>query len=277
MNETITKNFSRLKLSLYVLPIALLLVILLFFYVHNAINVTSYVEVQKEWFYYLNAKLGQLPQLQYNLTQMGDAFVFLSLLTVLIIYTPKIWEVLLTASILSAILSKILKFIFAVPRPAAVLDHDTFIIVGKPLISQTNSLPSGHSITIFTVLTVLFFAFMPKKTFNKAQWYVGFLLIGWMLINTRVAIGAHFPLDVIIGGVVGYISGISGIFINNKFPIWKWINLRKYNPFFMVLFAASIVIMISKIEKDNLLIFYFSLISLVCALFLITRKYFKKE
>jgi membrane-associated phospholipid phosphatase len=276
MNTNIEKNYAKVKLSSYGLPILLLLILFVFLYKQDAVHISTYIQFQKDWFYSWNAKLSQFSFLQYNLTQLGDAFVFLSLLSVLIVYAPKIWEELLTASILSALFSKVLKVIFAVPRPAAILDHDSFVIVGKPLMSHSSSLPSGHAITIFTVLTILMFGFLPKNLLNKISWIVGFIVIGLILAFTRVGIGAHFPLDVIIGSIVGYLSGITGIFINRKYKLWTWINAKKYYPFFIVLFVVSIVVMITKIEKDNVIIFYFSLISLIISLYMVVKEYVKK-
>ncbi|MCT6716620.1 phosphatase PAP2 family protein, partial [Staphylococcus aureus] len=88
-----------------------------------------------------------------------------------------------------------------VPRPAAVFDNNSFTVIGKTL-SGHNSLPSGHSITIFTILTVLLFSFMPKKLNYKIIWITTFTFAGLMIAFTRVGVGAHYPLDVIAGGIL---------------------------------------------------------------------------
>ena len=113
MNDKITLNFKKLKGTIFVLPMILLGIITVFLYKNNAINATAYINIQKDWFYFLNAKLSQWPQFQYNLTQMGDALIFLSLLTIFISKAPKVWQVLATSCIISAIFSRVLKFLFA--------------------------------------------------------------------------------------------------------------------------------------------------------------------
>ncbi len=220
MKFSIINNFSRLRLSLFFLPAFLLITIVLFLYSQGALCNDQYIQIQKECFFFLNHKLGQYPNLQYNLTQLGDPLIFLSFLGVLIVYAPKIWESLISATLVSVILSCSLKKIFAIPRPAAVFDNSSFVIVGKALIGN-NSLPSGHSISVFTILTVLLFALMPLKLTHKILW--GFLVIstGLVIAFSRVGVGAHYPIDVIVGSIVGYISGLAGIFISRKYKIWE--------------------------------------------------------
>ena len=110
----------------------------------------------------MNHYFGKYEATAFNLTQLGDASIFLSFLILLVIYAPKFWESLLSALLVSAVLCKFLKELFSIPRPAEILNKDSFIIVGRTL-DGFSSLPSGHTVTVFTILTVILFAFMPKK------------------------------------------------------------------------------------------------------------------
>ena len=235
----------------------------------------GYVQIQKNCFFFINVKLSQFPAIIYNLTQIGDALIFMSFLTLFILYAPKMWEALLSASLVSAIFSRGLKDLFHVPRPAEAFDNTSFTIIGKTL-PGFSSLPSGHSITVFTILTVLLFAFMPKKLHYKILWVFLLLITGLTLVFTRVGVGAHHPLDVINGSVIGYICGLIGIFISRKYKIWDWINNKKYYPFFIVLFLVCCALLITKISKENLIIFYLALISLILSLYKITYAYIQK-
>ena len=275
LNSAVLEKYTKLKLSLFIFPFLLLLSLLVFLYSENSLNVINYIEIQKNYFYLINAQLSQFPSIIYNLTQFGDALVFFSLLTPLIIYIPKIWEALLSSSIVSLILSKVLKDIFSVPRPAKIYDINSFKIVGEKL-SGYNSLPSGHAITIFCTLTVLLFAFVPKKFYSKIAWTILIILLGSALSLTRVGVGAHHPIDVFTGGIIGYISGLSGIFISIKYKIWTWINYKKYYPVFILLILICGVILITKINAKNLPIFYFALAGLLFSLYKIIYVYIKK-
>jgi membrane-associated phospholipid phosphatase len=274
INSNVIANYSKLKLSLFVLPFLLLIAITLFLFSQDALSVGGYIGVQKDFFYFINSKYAQFPHIIYNLTQIGDAMIFMSLLSVFILYAPKLWESLLSASIVSALLSSVLKKLFLIPRPAAVFDTDTFIIIGNKLVGHS-SLPSGHSITFFTVLTVLLYAFMPKKLSSKIIWQFFIICIGLLLVFTRVGVGAHHPLDTINGAIIGYISGLIGIFISRKYKIWEWVNQVKYYPVFILLLSVCAVVTVNKINDENLFIFYITLLSLIISIIKISYVYIK--
>ena len=275
MNSKVIDNYSKLKPAIFLLPLFILISIVLFLYIQDALSVEKYIQIQKSCFLFINSKLSQFPVLIYNLTQIGDALVFLSFLTILMVYAPKIWESLLSASLVSAIFSNVLKNMFAIPRPAASFDNSSFVIIGKTLAGH-NSLPSGHSITVFMILTVLLFAWMPKKLSYKISWAFFVIVIGLFIVSTRVGVGAHYPLDVITGSLIGFISGLSGIFINKKYNIWTWINNKKYYPIFILLFLICFISLVFRIGNENLVIYYLSLFSLLVSMYKITNIYVKK-
>ncbi|MGB3105623.1 phosphatase PAP2 family protein [Sphingobacterium siyangense] len=275
INSTIIHNYARLRKSLFFLPIILLALLILFLYFNHALNVYGYTVIQKSSFFAINAYLGQYPNLESNFTQFGDCLISLSLLSVFLRYGPKLWEALISASLISAFFSILLKVLFAVPRPAAVFNHTSFLITGKILLGN-NSLPSGHSITIFTTLTVIMYAFMPQRLSYKIMWFLGLTFIGLMLALSRVALGAHYPLDVLSGCIIGYLSGLFGIFFSREFKIWNWINNKRYYPIFILLFLVFSIVLINRIINDNLLIFYFTFICLISTLYKIITVYAKK-
>ena len=275
MNTSVFNNFSKLKLSILYFPIFLLLIIILYLYFNDALNVKGYVEIQTNYFYFINKFLGRFPSVEYNLTQFGDALIFFSFLFILIIYIPSVWESLFSASLVALFFSKVLKDLFRIPRPIEVLDNDSFIIVGREMWGFS-SLPSGHSITIFNILTVLLFAFIPKKSSCKMMWIFSIITIGLFIAFTRVGIGAHYPLDVIIGSILGYICAVIGVIISRKYKVWLWINNRKYYPVFIFAILICCVTIILKIINENLIIFYLALISLFVSLYKFIYVYIKK-
>ena len=238
-------------------------------------SVEGYINIQKNWFFYINSELSQFPEITYNLTQFGDSLIFLSFLSILIIYTPKMWEALVYSCLCSLVFSSTLKNLFSVPRPAAALDQQSFFIIGKTLTGH-NSLPSGHSITVFTVLTVLLFSFMPEKNKAKFFWIIAIILTGAILVSTRVGVGAHFPLDVTIGSILGFLAGLLGILISKKVKLFNWISNKKSYPFFILLFLTCSIVLVGKIIKENLVTYYLSLVCLLFTLYKITYVYFKK-
>lgn len=275
MNENVIDNYYKLKPSLFFLPISLLIAITLFLYTRNSLHTDTYVQIQKDSFFFINHRLGQFPNLIYNITQLGDASVILSFLSIFILYAPKIWESLISASLVSLIFSGVLKNIFLVPRPAVVFDNDSFIIIGKTAVGHA-SLPSGHSITVFTTLAILLFGFMPRKRTGKILWIPAVIIAGLIIAFTRVGVGAHYPLDVIMGSIVGYISGLTGIFISRKYSIWSWVNNKKYYPIFIVLILACCVSLISQIINEHLIIFYLAMIGLCVPFYKLVYAFIKR-
>ena len=95
-----------------------------------------------------------------------------------------------------------LKIVFASPRPFELYQNiePLFVFGGG------DSFPSGHA-TIFAALTMMVFILH-----KKAGWVLAILT--FLISISRVAAGIHFPLDVIVGWIIGV--GVS-YFIYNLF------------------------------------------------------------
>ena len=276
LDSVVIKNFQNVTSKSLILPLIVLFSFFCFFVITTESTfVNTYVECQKYIFLELNNVLSIHPKIAYNITQLGDALVIFPFFFIFLIVAPKFWEVLLTSSIFTLIVSAVLKLIFAVPRPAAMIDMDTFTIMGRPNIMHT-SLPSGHSMTAFMVITVLLYAFMPKKMSFKVIWSVVLILIGLTIGFSRVAVGAHYPIDVILGCAIGCIMAILSIRLNTNLNWLYWMKTRRFYPIIMLILSIWTYLVILKIMKHNMVIFYLSLIALVVTFFVITNKYVKK-
>ncbi len=194
---------------------------------------TGYWNIQTDWFISLNQYLSPLPQFWHNITQLGDAFVLLPALSFLIINRPQVWAALFGAIPLAAFFSLTGKKLAAVPRPAAVLDQSTFSIIGETL-TEYNCLPSGHSITVFTVLTVLLtMAWCKPKQIGGLRLLtitgIG-IAVAVTLCLSRVAVGAHWPLDLLVGASIGCIAGLSGVSLTQRYyGWWQWLKDPHYH------------------------------------------------
>ncbi len=88
------------------------------------------------------------------------------------------------------IVAKLLKLILHISRPVTELSNI------DPLLLKTDfSFPSGHA-TFFVALAFSIF-FMHKKA---GYWFLFFALI---IGITRIMAGVHFPLDILVGFVLG--------------------------------------------------------------------------
>ncbi len=102
----------------------------------------------------------------------------------------------LVAFALSGIVVQVAKHIWDRPRP--LLSLFDVRIVGDPLFAH--SFPSGHTCTAFAVIVAICW-FLPKTS-----WIL--IPVAFATAVSRVYLGAHFPLDVIYGGLIGSLTGI---------------------------------------------------------------------
>lgn len=272
-NYSVKQHLEDVSIRHLIVPIILLVGMAIYLYANDALFPSGYVDVQRELFMNLNAHLSNMPRLQLNLTQLGNAVIFLSVLSVSFVKKPALWKALISASVVSAIFARLLKIWFLVPRPAQAFNPESFTVLGNTLWGY-HSCPSGHSITIFTTLTVLMFAFMPYRRSEKITWYIFTMVVGLFIALSRVAVGAHHPLDVVIGCVVGYMSGVIGICIINRHKkLLAWIENKRFYPLFIAIFLGfGVSIVITMIDMP-LFIYIVSLINLIIALYVITKTY----
>ncbi|MCL3779190.1 phosphatase PAP2 family protein [Prolixibacteraceae bacterium JC049] len=278
LNNRVIDNFKDVR-YLLLLPALLILGTVGGYFIVNCSGggyCEFYAGVQKDLFINLNEWLSRSPHLQNNLTQLGDVLIFFPLVSVFVIYAPKLWEALLASAIFSLIAASTLKKLFAVPRPAAMFDNDSFVIIGKALKGST-SLPSGHSIATFVVISILLFAFMPKKSIQKTLWMLFILTFGLFIAISRVGVGAHYPLDVVVGSTIGFIVTVLGVKVCNKRNWLSCLSNKKYRPVLILILLGWSGAIISKIVDKNLPIFYLSLLALIVTLCLILKSYVWKK
>jgi membrane-associated phospholipid phosphatase len=98
------------------------------------------------------------------------------------------------------------------PRPYLALGAEHLNVVGAPL--SAGSMPSGHSAMAFAMLAVLI---AERRRFGERSAVGGFLasrlglalvaLLALGIALSRLAVGAHWPADAMVGGGLGLVFG----------------------------------------------------------------------
>lgn len=163
----------------------------------------------QRFFYFVNRDLasGFLDAVMPLAEYLGDKkFLFIGL-CVLWVFAKRARRVA-TLSLISLAAAAgsvgVLKGIFAMPRPIAVLP-DVRLLTATGL---GNSFPSGHATFAFAVLFV-FAAEYPKFKYPL-------LLLAALAALSRVYTGAHFPSDVLAGTVLGSVLSLAVVSIARR-------------------------------------------------------------
>ena len=129
------------------------------------------------------------------LTYMGDGIAVGCILAVVFRKDPRIALVGIVAVLISGLIVQILKSYLSIPRPAGILSLDEFYLYGDIL--KSRAFPSGHSSTAFSLMGTFFYA----CDNNKQGWL--FFSAALLIAFSRVAIGIHWPADILAGSMIG--------------------------------------------------------------------------
>ena len=173
------------------------------------------------------------PALWSALTLLGDAGVLFALLSPLLLVRPQLMLAVIAAVPLGGLFSVLFKRLFDAPRPATVLDLAQFHVIG-PLLNN-HSFPSGHTISAFAaagaVLATL--AFTAKataspsptassSTLRSVVLAISIIGLAALVGLSRIAVGAHWPVDVLAGASGGWLAGLSGAATARRYPsLWN--------------------------------------------------------
>ncbi len=111
------------------------------------------------------------------------------------------------AGFASLTVNGVIKDIAEVPRPIGhpnirFVEIENFLVDTVHLKEGSYSFPSGHSQTI----SVLSFSF--ASYYNKKKLWIFAAIITLLVMLSRMYLGVHWPLDVLMGGLLGLLSAL---------------------------------------------------------------------
>jgi glycosyltransferase involved in cell wall biosynthesis/membrane-associated phospholipid phosphatase len=139
---------------------------------------------------------------------LGDGVVALSLCLLLARLRPELMRGIVLAILLTAVSVQVGKRVHDVPRPLATSDSRTVQFVGPQL--RHGAFPSGHAATAFMLAGISILGF----GLRRASWLP--LALALVVALARVVIGAHWPIDVLAGALLGWCAAALGIEWSNR-------------------------------------------------------------
>jgi membrane-associated phospholipid phosphatase len=146
-----------------------------------------------------------------NLTVLGEGAAMLALAGCLTGRRPRVLVAALLAALLVTVLLHPIKDLVAAERPARVLGRDAVHVIGQKL--SRRSFPSGHAATIFAA------AALACALCRGAAARTGILLLAALVAVSRLAVGAHWPLDALAGAALGWPCTCVALRLAGRWPV----------------------------------------------------------
>ena len=173
------------------------------------------MNVNVDLFYLINNGLSN-PYFDFimpHITDIGSLEFYAVVLAVLLLLSWKdvfglgkyfgLVKLCVASLLLTVVITAGAKLFFTQPRPYLVWEHVNVLTNTM----DPNSFPSGHTATTLSTMTVLFLS--AKRYFTRHNLVKCFCVIFSILIAfSRIYLGMHYPFDVLVGGVIGMVSGV---------------------------------------------------------------------
>lgn len=140
-----------------------------------------------------------------TLTTLGDARWPLAVALILTLRDRQILLVYLVALLMGWLTVRGMKQWFHIPRPGLLLPILDASLSGHEA-SARNSFPSSHAMVIFSFATVWALHF-PRRQMLFV------IALAFLVSLSRIAIGAHWPIDVLGGGVIGVTAATLAVYV----------------------------------------------------------------
>ena len=146
-----------------------------------------------------------------------------------------------------------IKFSVHAPRPAAVLQPAQLTVIGQAL--KTHSMPSGHTVSAFALCAIVLLGLRRRAAAARPMTSTQYAITALALLSTaalislsRIAVGAHWPSDVLVGAGLGWACGAVALSLAER---WTSAAFMNRPPVRALLAAAQIGAGIAMLRVDT--------------------------
>ncbi|WP_455212257.1 phosphatase PAP2 family protein [Kaarinaea lacus] len=167
-----------------------------------------------------------------SITLLGDA---LTASVLLLLFSRKypnvIWAGIL-AALVTTVVVQTLKHSLVLPRPPMVIAPEVLMLIGPEY--HHASFPSGHSCVIWLLAGVWL---LSQYSWPKI---VAVLSLASLVSLSRVMVGAHWPVDITTGALIGWLGAWGGVVMARR---WRWgMTLKGRRIIVAILLIAAVAL-----------------------------------
>jgi membrane-associated phospholipid phosphatase len=189
----------------------------------------------------------------------GDAWVVLLILLLAEKRPGEITSWVLKTWLTGAVLVQFFKIFFPMPRPANVLGKEMLSLIDYPPLFS-GSMPSGHALAAVSCALILCTVLRQRGISRSILLLISVFagLVAW----ARVAVGAHWPSDVIAGVGLAFFVVTLTHFWESKHTWNQWLK-SQHGTLLLVLIHILIALHLLSPQSDFFFVYLFQL-SLAC-------------
>ncbi len=166
-------------------------------------------------------------------TTFGDSLVVFSLVLLLVGRRPMLLWTLLFSAMVSTIIVHGLKEWALVMRPPAIIPADELTVIG--VAHKAVSFPSGHTTAIFALAALLCL-----QQGISLGWKIALLSLAVMVGISRMAVGVHWPMDVLGGALIAWGSVLTAYFFAPQIPWGVTLGAQRFFAVLLLLVAIAL-------------------------------------
>ena len=203
----------------------------------------------------------------------GDAWVILLILLLIERFPGEMTSWVLKTWLIGALVSQLIKNLLPMPRPASVLGVENLSLIDHPPL-LSGSMPSGHALAAISCALIVCAVLQLR---GAKHWHLSIVaLTAAMAAWARVAVGAHWPSDVIAGAGLAFLVVALGLLWERQHSWNAWVQ-RTPGGVFLITLHILISLHLAIPQSDFFFVqfvqFNLACISLMRAMVLV-KKYF---